>query len=57
MREGLAYGGLPFLNTGCPVPEFGNIDLVWNDKCVVYCSHLSAFLGLFSLWIFYLKSG
>ena len=28
--EGVAYGGLPFPGTGCPVPDVGNIYLVWN---------------------------
>ena len=24
----------PFLGTGCPVPNFGNIYLVWNEQCI-----------------------
>ena len=31
MGEGMAYGGLPFPGTGCPVPDVGNIYLVWSD--------------------------
>ena len=30
MGEGMAYG-LPFLGTGCPVPDAGDIYLVWYD--------------------------
>ena len=29
--EVVAYGGLPFPGTGCPVPDVGNIHIVWND--------------------------
>ena len=31
IREGMAYGGLPFPDTGCPVPGVGNIYLVWHE--------------------------
>ena len=31
MVEGVAYGGLPLPDTGCPVPDVGYIYLVWND--------------------------
>ena len=31
MGEGVAYGGLPFSGTGCPVPGVDNIYLVRND--------------------------
>ena len=30
MGKGMAYGGLPFLGTGCPVPDVANIYLIWN---------------------------
>ena len=31
-RDGLwmAYGGLPFSGTGCPVPDVANIYFIWN---------------------------
>ena len=38
MGEGKACGGLPFLGTGCPVPDVGNIYLIWNDWYMGYCS-------------------
>ena len=25
------YGDLPFPGTGCPIPDVGNINLIWND--------------------------
>ena len=31
MEEGMAYGGLPFLGTGCPLLDIGNICLKWKD--------------------------
>ena len=31
MGDGMAYGALPFPGTGCPVPDVGNIYLIWND--------------------------
>ena len=30
MGEGIAYGGLPFPGTGCPVPDTDYINLVLN---------------------------
>ena len=30
MGKGVAYGGLPFPATGCPVPDGGSIYLIWN---------------------------
>ena len=30
MGEGMAYDGLPFPDTGCPVPDVGYIYIVWN---------------------------
>ena len=29
--EGMVYGGLSFWGAGCPVPDNGDIYLVWND--------------------------
>ena len=29
--EGMAYGGLPFLGTVCPIPDVGYIYLSWNN--------------------------
>ena len=34
-RDGLRC--LPFLDIGCPVPDIGNVYLVWNDLCVGHC--------------------
>ena len=31
MGEGMAKGGLPFPDAGCPVPDDGHIYLMWND--------------------------
>ena len=33
----MAYGGLPFPGTGCPVPDVGNIYLISKVKCMGYC--------------------
>ena len=30
MGKGMAYGGLYFLGTGCPVPDVANTYLIWN---------------------------
>ena len=30
MREGMAYGGLPFLDADCLVENIGYIYLIWN---------------------------
>ena len=30
MGKEVAYGGLPFLGTGYPVPDIANIYLMWN---------------------------
>ena len=30
MREGMAYGGMPFLDADCLVEDIGYIYLVWN---------------------------
>ena len=30
MEKGMAYGGLPFPGTGCPVLDVVNIYLIWN---------------------------
>ena len=37
MGKGMAYGGLPFPGTGCPVPDVANTYLIWNVWCMVYC--------------------
>ena len=37
MGKGVAYGGLPFPGTGCPVPDVANTYLIWNVWCMVYC--------------------
>ena len=37
MGKGTAYGGLPFLGTGCPVPDVANNYLIWNAECMGYC--------------------
>ena len=31
MEKGMAYGGLPFPGTGCPVPDVTDIYLIWNS--------------------------
>ena len=35
--QGVACGGLPFLGTGCPVPDIANIYLICNFYCLGYC--------------------
>ena len=37
MGKGIAYGGLPFLGTSCPIPDVANIYLIWNALCMSYC--------------------
>ena len=32
MLEGMAYGGLASPGTSYPVPDVGNVYLVWNDN-------------------------
>ena len=35
--EGMAWGDLPFPDTGCPVPDVGYVYLVWNGLCERHC--------------------
>ena len=37
MGKGMAYSGLPYLSTGCPVPDVVNIYVIWNVWCMIYC--------------------
>ena len=37
MGKGIAYGGLPFPSTGCPISDVANIYLIWNICCISYC--------------------
>ena len=36
IEVGMAYDGLPSPDTGCPVPDFCYIYLVWNDYSIGY---------------------
>ena len=40
----MACDGLSFLGICCPVPDVGNIYLVWNEQCMRYryCIHPTA---------------
>ena len=55
MGEGMAYGGLPFPGTGCPIPDVDNICLlcidfyVWDAVSILttslgyFCPRISLF--------------
>ena len=40
MGEGMACGGLPFSDTGFPVPSFCIYCIVWSDESLGYCFYI-----------------
>ena len=37
MAKGMAYDGLSFPGMGCHATDTGNVYLIWNYECILYC--------------------
>ena len=57
MGEGMAYGGLPFPNIGCSVPDGYIYHVPDMINFGVLFLHLSTSIGCFRPWTFFLNNG
>ena len=54
MGEGMAYGGQPFLDTGCPAPDV-HIDVPDMINIWILFLHLLTYLGCFHPQTFFFE--